>query len=74
MQWRTVCLLTLALGLLSLLAVLGCNMALIDIYHGERDVTLEWNIVRISFLIIVGFQVSALTVLWHGYQRQSFAN
>jgi hypothetical protein len=35
-------------------------LALLDIYHGETDVTLEWNAVRVSFLIILVFHAVAL--------------
>jgi len=47
--------LTLALGAISLLAGLATHLALTDIYHGEADVTLEWNIVRVSALVLTAF-------------------
>jgi hypothetical protein len=56
--------LTFGLGVLSVLAVILANLALIDIYHGEPDVTLEWNAVRVSFLIILVFHAFALTAAW----------
>jgi hypothetical protein len=31
------------------------NLALLDIYHGEADTTLEWNVVRMAFLVILVF-------------------
>jgi len=37
---------TMALGVLSLLAGLVAHLALTDIFHGEAELTLEWNIVR----------------------------
>ena len=55
--------LSFALGLLSMIAVLGCMLALTDISHGEPDLSLEWTIVQVSFLIIVLFQASALLIL-----------
>jgi hypothetical protein len=48
------------LGLLSIVAVFLSFLALTDIGHGEGDLTLEWWIVRISFLVIIAFQISAL--------------
>ncbi|MBI4558371.1 MAG: hypothetical protein HY706_12390 [Candidatus Hydrogenedentes bacterium] len=47
--------LTMALGALSLLAGLMAHLALTDIYHGEADVTLEWNIVRVCALVLLFF-------------------
>ena len=54
---------TIAMGALSLLAGLITHLALTDIYHGEADVTLEWRIVRICALVILGFVVMALITL-----------
>jgi uncharacterized membrane protein len=48
------------LGLLSIVAVILSFLALTDIGHGEGDLTLEWWIVRGSFLVIIAFQISAL--------------
>ena len=45
----------IALGFLSLLmGVLG-HLALTDIYHAETDVSLEWNVLRVSALVFVVF-------------------
>lgn len=46
MTLRTASRVSLWLGLLSLAALVLANMALLDIYHGEADTTLEWNVVR----------------------------
>ncbi len=54
---------SVGLGLLSLLAVLVSQLALADIYHGEADVSAEWNAVRVCFAVIVAFQASALLTL-----------
>jgi hypothetical protein len=54
---------TIALGALSLLAVLIAHMALTDIYHGEVDVTLEWSVVRICALVLLVFISMALFTL-----------
>ena len=61
--------LTFALGVLSVLAVILANLALLDIYHGEPDVTLEWNAVRVSFLIILVFHAFALTAAWKAFTQ-----
>jgi hypothetical protein len=55
--------LTIALGALSLLAVLIAHLALTDIYHGEVDVTLEWSVVRICVLVLLVFISMALFTL-----------
>ena len=55
--------LTFFLGFLSCLALIATHLALTDIYHGEADVTSEWNVVRIAVLIVVAFHLSALVVI-----------
>ena len=54
---------TIALGVLSLLAGFVTHLALIDIYHGEADVTLEWSMVRVCALIVLVFIGMALFTL-----------
>jgi len=54
---------TIVLGALSLLGVLITHLALTDIYHGEADVTLEWNVVRICALELLVFIGMALFTL-----------
>jgi hypothetical protein len=45
----------IGLGIFSLImGVLG-HLALTDIYHGETDVSLEWNLLRIGALVYVVF-------------------
>lgn len=61
--------LTFGLGVLSLLAIILANLALLDIYHGELDVTLEWNTVRVSFVIILVFHAFALTAAWKAFNQ-----
>jgi len=46
---------TMALGVLSLFAGLAGHLALTDIYHGEANVGLEWNIVRVCALVFLVF-------------------
>jgi hypothetical protein len=48
------------LGVLALLAVMTSHLALTDIYQGEADVNLEWNVVRLCFGVIVLSQLVAL--------------
>jgi hypothetical protein len=55
--------LTMLLGALSLLAGLAAHLALTDIYHGEADVALEWNTVRVCALVVLSFICMALLTL-----------
>jgi hypothetical protein len=50
-------------GVLSIVAIALALLALTDIGHGEADLTLEWNALRVSFLIIIAFHVVAMRVL-----------
>ncbi|HYN10863.1 MAG TPA: hypothetical protein VES67_26005 [Vicinamibacterales bacterium] len=50
-------------GVLSLIAIVVAHLALTDIAHGEADLTLEWNVLRASFVIIIAFHVLALRAL-----------
>ena len=63
MKQRTAGRLAYPLGWLSIIAILAAVLALQDIYHGEADVTLEWTVLRISFLIIIAFNALALRAL-----------
>ena len=53
----------MALGSLSLGAMFFTHLALTDIYHGEVDVSLEWNIVRGAALMILAFISMTLVTL-----------
>ena len=53
--------LALGLGILSLFMRLLGHLALTDIYHGETEVSLEWNILRVSALVFAFFVTFALT-------------
>jgi hypothetical protein len=61
---------SLLLGALSVLAMLGSILALQDISKGEADLSVEWNFLRVSFLIIIGFHASALAALWRCDQAE----
>ena len=54
---------TMVLGVLALLAGILGHLALTDIYHGEANVSLEWNILRICALIFLAFIGSSLFTL-----------
>ncbi len=54
---------TMALGVLSILAGVFSHLALTDIYHGGEDLTLEWKVLQAGALIIFVFVVSSLLVL-----------
>jgi hypothetical protein len=53
----------IGLGVLSTLALGVAHLALTDIYHAEGDLTLEWNMLRGCFAIILAFQAYALLTL-----------
>jgi len=48
-------------GILSLVAGVFSHLALTDIYHAESDVSLEWNVLRLSALVILVFIGIALS-------------
>jgi hypothetical protein len=62
---------SLGLGVLALLAVVGSHLALTDIYHGESDLGLEWNALRVCFGVIVVSQVTALITLVKVLRRKA---
>jgi hypothetical protein len=64
MTLRKACQVSLLLGAFSVLAILGSILALQDISKGEADLSVEWNFLRVSFLIIIAFHASALAALW----------
>lgn len=53
----------MVLGVLALLAGIAGHLALTDIYHGEADVMLEWNILRFCALILLAFIAVSLFTL-----------
>ena len=62
---------SVALGILSILCILLCCLALADIWQGEEDLSLEWQALRIGFLGIIIFYVSAFVVFFRlfGYLK-----
>ncbi len=51
---------TLGIGIVSVLAIVLCHLALTDIWHGEGSLELEWKMVQISFAAIIAFHAAAL--------------
>jgi hypothetical protein len=51
------------LGIASLLAMGASHLALTDIWHGEGDLSLEWNVLRISGVILTAFIVTTFVAL-----------
>ncbi len=54
---------TVVLGIVSLISVFVAHLALTDIYHGEGDLGLEWSVLRGCFAVIVVFQLFTLLTL-----------
>ena len=48
---------SVVLGSVSTVFFICERLALTDIFHGEPDLTLEWNIVSASFLPILAFHL-----------------
>jgi len=63
MQLKNQIRLAIALGILSLVAGILGHLALTDIYHGESDLSLEWNMLRLGAVIIVIFIFHTLITL-----------
>lgn len=55
--------LAIALCYAALLAGIAAHLALTDIFHGERDVHLEWRVVQLAGVIVVSALVFALRTL-----------
>ncbi len=53
----------MALAVVSLIAGIFAHLALTDIYHGEPDLSLEWNVLRVCALIFLCFIGFALITL-----------
>ena len=63
MSGRTLRLLALSLGCLSSVGVLLLFLALVDIYHAEADLSLEWMVVRFALPAILAFHIAAFAAL-----------
>jgi uncharacterized membrane protein YhaH (DUF805 family) len=62
MPTRAVATLALTLGILALVSLVFAFLALADIGQGEPDLTNEWMVVRIAFLVILVSTVANLVV------------
>lgn len=54
---------SVVLCVLALIAVVVNLLALTDIYHGEADVSQEWNALRVGFPVILVSLVMSLVTL-----------
>ena len=62
---KTLKLLTLFLGILTLIGLVLSHLALTEIYHNtEPNLDIEWNIVRTTFLITLIFTITSLIAVW----------
>ena len=53
----------LALGVLSFIALVLSHLALTDIARGEGDVSLEWSVLRVCFVLVLLFIAAATVTL-----------
>lgn len=72
-ETRTSIRISLVLGILSAVAVFINNLALIDIWHGESDLVLEWRVLHVSYAIFILFHISALITFVRLLGRKSNA-
>lgn len=55
--------LTLFLAGFAALALIISHLALVDIYHGEEDLSGEWWFLRITSVILIAFIISVIVTL-----------
>ena len=60
---------TTAFGVASLVVLGLSHLALVDIYHGEPDLSTEWAVLRLSAVILLTFVVLSLFTLRRALQR-----
>ncbi len=60
---------TVLLGLVSLVSFILGRLAMTDIFHGESDLTLEWNVVSATFLPVLIFHVLSVFVAVYALRR-----
>lgn len=51
------------LGIASLVALGLSHLALTDIWHAEGDLSLEWNVLRVSAVVLAAFIFSTFAAL-----------
>ena len=71
MTLRIVCWSAIGLGIVSAITMALAFLALTDIYHGEADVTAEWQAVRVAFLVSAAFHVVAVIAALKGVRSTS---
>lgn len=71
MTLRIVCWSAIGLGIVSAITMALAFLALTDIYHGEADVTIEWQAVRVAFLASAAFHVVAMVAALKGVRSTS---
>jgi len=59
-KYKQTIVITLSLGILSLIAMAFSHLAFTDIAHGEANVSMEWTILRVTALILLAFIGSSL--------------
>lgn len=62
-KYKQTIVITLSLGILSLIAMALSHLALTDIAHGEAEVSLEWTILRVTALVLLAFIGSSFFTL-----------
>ena len=62
-QYKQHIVVTLSLGILSLIGMALSHLALTDIAHGEAEVSLEWTILRVTALVLLAFIGSSFFTL-----------
>lgn len=63
MQLKNQIRVAIVLGILSLVAGVLGHLALTDIYHGDGNLSLEWNVLRVCAVVLAVFTVYALVTL-----------
>lgn len=59
-----------AMGIFTLIAVFICHAALVDIYRGAGDLSMEWKALRVCFALVVAFQIFTLATLLRVMRRR----
>ena len=63
-QLKTYAIISVILGVFSVIGIVLSHLALTDISHGESNVDLEWKIVQIGFVVIILFHVFVFMTLY----------
>jgi hypothetical protein len=71
MTLRMACWSAIGLGIVSAITMALAFLALTDIYHGEADVTAEWQAVRVAFVVSAAFHVVAVFAALKGVRSTS---